>query len=110
MMKKIKPLLYEVVLLSIAFVWVLFSYFFPFTNEETMWFARSGSIMVGISVIVEFRLTVRHKKRINTSLFMASTGVGTTTRSTKEQKLIGNIAHFFIISGTIIWGYGDLII
>lgn len=108
-MKKIKPLLFEVVLLSVSFVWVLFSCFFPLTDDEAMWFARSGAIMVLFSVAVEFKLTRKHKKKINTSMYLAGRGQPVTARATKEQTLVGNIAHLFIIIGTIIWGYGDLI-
>lgn len=108
-LKKFKPLLYEIVLLSIAFIWVLFSYLFPLVTEEAMWFARSGAIMVLFSVAAEFKLTKKHKKKINSSMFLSGNGFPVTTRSTKEQTLVGNIAHIFIIIGTIIWGYGDLI-
>ena len=109
-MKKFKTLSNEIILLFFAFIWVLFSCFFPLTDDKAMWFARSGAIMVLFSVAVEFKLTKKHKKKINSSMHLAGSGLSVTARATKEQTLVGNIAHLFIIIGTIVWGYGDLIL
>ncbi len=69
-----------------------------------------GSIMALNAIIVEYRLNNVQLKRFNRKSKQATfSGFPTNALPTKENQNIGKIAHVFIISGTIIWGYGDLI-
>lgn len=109
-MNRYKELKIEIILLLIAFLWVLFSYFISFTDSQGSWFARSGAIMVLLAVIVEFRFNNEVVRKISSTIQIAvkmklPVGVGIQ----KEKIYISRTAHAFVIVGTLIWGYGDLI-
>jgi hypothetical protein len=96
--------------LIIASIWVVLSYFIPFTDDEGVWFARSGAIMVLLAVIVEFRFNNIVVKKISSTIKKAVLSKSALdTGIQKEQKNIAITAHIFVVLGTIIWGYGDLI-
>ena len=100
----------EIILLAIASIWVVLSYFIPFTDDEGFWFARSGAIMVLLAVIVEFRFNNIVVKKISSTIKKAVLSkLALDTGIQKEQKNIAITAHIFVVLGTIIWGYGDLI-
>jgi len=82
----------------------------PFTKNEEVWFARSGAVMVLLAVIVEYRLNNEVVKKISNTIQTAIlTKLPITVSIQKERKLIAKITHSFVILGTLIWGYGDLI-
>lgn len=72
-------------------------YLYPNLYKGTM-FMRSGAMIILFGVIVEHTLS-NIKSIQNMELELSSIYIG--------QRLI---AHFYILIGTIIWGFGDLII
>ena len=96
--------------------------------EDTTWFARSGSLVVLASAIVEFRLSkffyddVFHslkktaKKQSGLSAVSDNKLIQKLIESNliekpampKSRKILRNFSHGLIIVGTIIWGYGDI--
>ena len=115
---------------SILFVAVLFTLLSVFVDlqivESTTWFARSGSIVVLLSVIVEFRLSsyiyvdVLHAAResarksgfkvSDNPIVQANIKAIQTIKPEvpKSRKVLSVISHMLVIIGTIIWGYGDI--
>ncbi|MUK48265.1 hypothetical protein [Aliivibrio fischeri] len=93
--------------------------------EITTWFARSGSIVVLFAVIVEFRLSsyiyedvlkaaqVSAKKKglkvSDNPLVQANIDARKTVKpeAPRSRKLLSICAHILVITGTVIWGYGD---
>lgn len=94
-------------LLALAIAAPVLSWLYSQYTSESHWFARSGSVMVVIGIILESRLYI-----VRQILFQShgdSTGRGTTLRHAGMRKLESVLTHLVLISGTIVWGYGDLI-
>ena len=104
-LKEYKQFEIEILLLFISIIWVFISLFI---SEN--WFARSGSIMVLFSVIIEYRLLKAHNDMVNRKV-QASVHTRRALKITvlEEHKKISFITHIFLVVGTLIWGYGDLI-
>lgn len=115
----------EWILLLIGFLGSLFSVFFDIASESnTTWFARSGSLLVLFAVIVEYRLTQFIFRDIrnanisnaikNNSAFQDNKLLQVLTDKNptlpKSRAYLTRISHIFIILGTSIWGYGDLLV
>ena len=100
------------------------------STENTIWFARSGAIIVLVSAIVEYRLSSFIYADIaqaaqKTALKLASMPKVSDNRmveamvksnliikpeASKPRKILSAISHVFIITGTIVWAYGDLVV
>ncbi len=91
----------DFLLLSLAIAAPVLSWLYSQYSSESHWFARSGSIMVVIGIILESRLYIVRQ--------ILSQGHGTTLRHAGVRKLESVLTHLVLISGTIVWGYGDLI-
>jgi len=96
--------------------------------EVTTWFARSGSIVVLLAVIVEFRLSSyiyddvfkaaqksakkKGLKISDNSFVQANIDSRRTVKPEvpKSRKILGYCAHILVITGTVIWGYGDKLV
>lgn len=94
--------------------------------EATSWFGRSGSLIVLLSLIVEFRLSpfvyddVHEATKNNTRksgvkisnnpIVEANIQAWRTVKPKppKARKALTVCSHIMVILGTIIWGYGDL--
>ena len=78
---------------------------------EGHWFARSGSLLVILAVVVEFRnLTLQ--QRLNDKAAMSSRGLAGSLVPTGQppiRQIVIVLAHLFVVAGTLLWGYGDLI-
>ncbi|ENK2930214.1 hypothetical protein AB3D11_004316 [Vibrio vulnificus] len=96
--------------------------------EDTTWFARSGSIVVLLAVIVEFRLSSyiyedvlkaaqdsakkRGVKVSANSIVQANIDARKTVKpeAPKSRKVLSIFAHILVVTGTVIWGYGDKLV
>ena len=115
---------WSILLTAISFAGI--SVFCDFQSAEvTTWFARSGSIVVLLAVIVEFRLSSyiyedvlkaaqesAKKKGLKVSdnpLVQANIDAKKTVKPEvpKSRKILSYCAHILVITGTVIWGYGD---
>lgn len=108
-MKKLSLLSYEIILLLLGFFWVVLSFFYSFNNEASTWFARSGAIMVLFAVIAEYLLSNKLLKAIDDASTLAGLGIPAGPEISTEQKYVSLAAHAFVVCGTVIWGYGDLL-
>ncbi len=86
----------EFLLIFLAIVPTLVSFFVDFNSDKPDWFNRSGSIMVLFGAWLE-SIQIRPDMRLG--------GNGIIIIKSK----IDYLAFALIILGTIIWGYGDLI-
>jgi hypothetical protein len=104
------------------------SIFMPETADKSMWFARTGSIVVGLTVIFEFGIS-RKINKYSLTLLRTHAAVDAITYLDNDNKAVEtyddisnrkftlrtaericySIAHSSLLIGTIIWGYGDLI-
>jgi hypothetical protein len=77
--------------------------------EETMasWFQRSGSIVVVLSIWVQFKLFCI-QTYLDSDAYCIPIAVPIWYFS--AYKYISNTTVFVMLCGTVIWGYGDLIL
>ena len=97
---------------------------------DTTWFARSGSVIVLLAAIVEYRIssymydeiyeaakeTARKKavmpnvsdNNLVNGIFKSNLTI--KPHSPKSRRILRLASHTLIIIGTIIWGYGDVLV
>lgn len=115
----------EWVLLFIGILCSLISIVFDIKTDDCIsWFSRSGSLLVLFAAIVEYRLTSYIFEDIRTAniknavknkaAFQDNKLLQTLTDKKpvlpKSRAILTLTSHIFIILGTAIWGYGDLIV
>lgn len=78
-------------------------------DTSEAWVSRSGSVMVLIGAILEYRNANYLKVAMEESIRWAS-GVGGPVifEWTWYRRLSRYIAHILVIAGTLLWGYGDV--
>lgn len=79
----------------------------PIDETQQSWFQRSGSIVVILSVWVEFKL-FDIKSYFDKSAYSVPFELSNSYHF--AYKTISIITVFTAISGTVIWGYGDLLL
>lgn len=115
--KKIKRELWtSFYILGLAFIFPILAWFgvFQLEDNSAIWFQRSGSVTVLFAVWVEFKLfklaglTNPISKKGKTYGDMSKSDY-LQTHDSKKIQFIKYLAAIWAISGTVIWGYGDLI-
>ena len=111
-MGKYKEYKIEIILLIFSFLIVFISFFLSLSYENKfLWFQRSGSIMVLFGIIIEYKLNNIFIKNFNKKM---NIGIHKNKpilhKNKKEYNNVEKITHIFLIIGTLIWGYGDLLI
>jgi hypothetical protein len=98
-------------LLAAAWLWGIFS-FFTSTGAGT-WFARSGSVMCLIGAAATFKLINDYGHALATAV---ENGITLTRRvelvfdPPKLYQTVQYLAYLTGIVGTLIWGYGDILV
>lgn len=108
-MKFVKESLFETILLSGAFLVVAMSIPFTIIDPVGNWFCRSSSIMVLFSVIAGFRLSILQQQKNSSASVAAGLGIPMPSNLSAAKKLLSQIANWFAVLGTSIWGYGDIL-
>ena len=102
----------------VSFVFGLFNFT---TEDNAIWFQRSGSLIVAFSLFSEYLYFELKRMVTETLIDYGETGVMTRLENFKRKNLpkeysdpTFRILHepliiFTGLAGTIIWGYGDLI-
>ncbi len=80
-------------------------------SNDTSWFQRSGSLIVLMAAIIEYReLNTYSRDHVHNSILSgAMIHSGMLTSLSKYRKLIGKYGIVYLVLGTLIWGYGDLL-
>ncbi len=102
-------------LIPLLFAWLFSAGSYILTRYSTIdWFSRSGSVMALIGAAATFRLTGLLQSQLVTAF---REGLGTVERGFElildPPKAYQSTIYFSYLTGivgTIIWGYGDLII
>lgn len=98
-------------LLTVAILFTVSSFIFDMYFYSN-WFGRSGAVVVGLAAVVEFRIAGHIYDDIQRSQFLNKTiemSVPLAAKPTKGRKRVSTVAHVFLLIGTTIWGYGDLL-
>ena len=78
---------------------------------EPAWFARSGSLMVLMAVISEYSLLHGELARLYTKLDQIDADDDIPDLSpSKWHRHKLHLTHVTVILGTLIWGFGDLLL
>lgn len=103
-----------VILFSAIFTGVLSFIFNDIIGDTTGLFARSGSIIVLLGVVNEYRLRKLRDRQLS---YVEHEFLRNAEKSTKDlfrpkeflsQKILTISTHITVVVGTIIWGFGDL--
>lgn len=100
----------EALILVMACIFAISSYAFSQATGEAHWFGRSGAVVVLLSVWVETR-NYATQQRLNDCRQSAAGFVGGSPQDwsmPQRRKILEYVTLFIILSGTLIWGYGDL--
>jgi len=97
------------VLAVIAPVLVYYSYFIPENEVLSVWFQRSGSLTVIFAVWFEYNLS-KINEHINLSGIVIDEQQALSEKYSFRYKSAQYIGVVLAIMGTIIWGYGDLLV
>jgi len=96
-------------ILSICIPYSLFLSYLPENETLSTWFQRSGSLMVVIAIIAEFKLfSLNDYFDLNDTRVFGPVDLPATYKSIYKAIII--VALISMVIGTIIWGYGDIII
>ena len=81
----------------------------PEGEKLPIWFQRSGSLMVLFGVIAEY-YALRMSDLFFPVEMQGEPLYKDKVRFTKQSKICAILAAFVIGLGTVVWGYGDLIV
>jgi len=98
----------EYAALLLTIVWSATSTIYAPDGESSAWFARSGAMMVLYALIIEFQLASLMLKNITGAVVVAGLGVPAAVPHEIMHKRLAITAHIFMITGTMIWAYGDV--
>lgn len=119
---------FEWLLLLLGIIFSVVSVYLDIQSiEDTTWFSRSGSIVVLMAVIVEYRLSsyvyddidaasqgTARKRATMPSVSdnplvdgIFKSRITSKPKSPKSRSILTLTSHILIVSGTVIWGYGD---
>ena len=102
----------EIVILLFAFMVGVLSYIYSLYVQDSLWFGRSGSIIVILSVWVE-SMNYNVQQKMNKCAQKAAGYIGGPHLNwdmPSSRKWMEKITISIIVLGTLIWGYGDLIV
>ena len=92
----------------------LLSAWISYGTGETHWFQRSGSLTVLFAGILEYRHTIQDMKVREEAWAAAKRrswlGIAFSGQLPTAGPFLAIVALFLIVFGTVIWGYGDLLI
>ncbi len=103
---------YEWLILGIAVLAAVTSIIGDYVSDSYNWFARSGSIVVLLALVVEYRISTHIYEDFQRAQFqqsMIDLPIPIKAKPTKQRKNVSITAHLFVVLCTLIWGYGDLI-
>jgi hypothetical protein len=84
-------------------------FFKPSYETLGVWFQRSGAITVVFAIFTEMNAN-KMQVVLGSSGMVGKTFQATYDKYLKQVKAYNYISFFLVIFGTVIWGYGDLLI
>ena len=108
---QLRNALFEILLAVVAVVVVAISIFLQAASPERDWFRCSWAIVVLVGAIMEYRHNkLMHSIDIESIKWASGVGDPTVFQPNFLRKVVGYIAHVFVIVGTFMAAYGDLIV
>lgn len=96
-------------IIAISIPFSMVSPYLPIDETLSIWFQRSGSLMVIIAIITEFKLfSLNDYFDLNNTRMFAPVDLPKTYKSIYYAITIAALMSMLI--GTLIWGYGDIFV
>ncbi|RLD47251.1 MAG: hypothetical protein DRI86_00975 [Bacteroidetes bacterium] len=98
------------VLLGLSLIWFIASFFMDTATDNGTFVQRSGAILVLFGVITEYSLFQIDTTEKNNSVNIGNKPSETKRKMPKVYHTLKAFAHIYIVVGTFVWGYIDLLI
>ncbi len=99
-------------LCAIAFIWLALAICVSVRTKDWSWFSRSGAILCIIGAVLScrsvIRLTPEERIRFRNMNIVEVFSQSEKAEQERDSSAV-TIGVIFLISGTIIWAYGDLL-
>ena len=106
-----KDLMLWVILISLSLAAPFIAYFLkPSTESIGVWFQRSGAITVVLSLLAEIKYNSIERLAIAKDHTFLYCNMYLKEVYATKVRLINYSTYIVVVIGTIIWGYGDLLI
>lgn len=99
----------SILVLSLGWTALLFSMFADVLLSQAMWFNRSGAILVACSAVLEV-LQLPYKENHSGKVRVNGQPVALMAIVPRSVRAFDRVAWTGIAGGTLVWGYGDLVI
>lgn len=86
-----------------------YSVFIPEDEKRAVWFQRSGSLSVLFGVWIEYNLS-KVNEHINLSGLWVTEQETLRDEYNLKYSIVQYVGIFLAVMGTLIWGYGDILI
>lgn len=97
---------------AVAVVWLVFSTWLSFRGGDWLWLSRSGSVLGIVGALLACRGTLRLTRAERVAIRNMNVIQCFTKEELEDQErdsMAAIVGVIFLISGTLIWAYGDLI-
>ena len=102
----------EWLLIGLAVLLAIVSMVLDCNVQGNSFFSRSGSLVVLLAVIVEFKISSHVYEDIQRAQFqqeIIKPAIPIKAKRPENRKRVLYAAHILLVTGTIIWGYADLV-
>ena len=110
-MNKLKEYWIDILFILLAIIPSSYAFFYDFhihiSENKEYWFQRSGSLMVIFAIALDSE-QAKYIERKESSTFYIGTPIVLGKELSRSRSLIQKFSIVLMITGTIIWGYGDL--
>jgi hypothetical protein len=107
----VRPIILDIGLFIIMLAFTIASFYASVYTwkHDTEWFQRSGAIMVLIAAIIEYRHLNEYKVHYQQAAMSGGISRGWhLSILIKSRTVIGRLAIYCLVIGTVVWGYGDM--
>ena len=85
------------------------SYFISLDVPSSLAFQKAGTLVIVIALVIEYRDQIFYKNHVHQSIISGGLNADYLKTIAKLRCVIGHSALYFIIIGTLMSGFGDLL-
>jgi len=98
----------DVALLVAAWIWLMIALLYSLNNNGQALFSRAGGVLFLFAVIIEYRHIIMIKE--NDAKIEKLATASDRYRWSSTWKATGLLAHFSILTGVLVWIFGDMLL
>jgi len=99
------------ILIALALLSPLFLLLLKPVNESIgMWVQRSGAIIVVLALLAEIKAISAERLAITSEMSFLYCNIYLNNKYKKKVKIVTFATYFVVAIGTLIWGYGDILV